>query len=41
MPPWLPADGCGTFRDARRLSPVEVATFAAWNDAGAPAGQPR
>ena len=40
MPPWPPADGCGTFRDSRRLSPVEVATFAAWNDAGAPAGSP-
>ena len=40
MPPWPPADGCGTFRDSRRLSAVEVATFAAWKDAGAPAGKP-
>jgi hypothetical protein len=40
MPPWLPADGCGDFRDARRLSAAEIATFAAWADTGAPAGDP-
>jgi hypothetical protein len=38
MPPWLPAPGCGDFRDSRRLTDLEVATLAAWNQAGAPAG---
>ena len=40
MPPWPPGDGCGSFRDSRRLSPAEVAAFAGWNGAGAPAGDP-
>jgi Copper type II ascorbate-dependent monooxygenase, C-terminal domain len=40
MPPWPPAEGCGQFRNDRRLSAAEVATFAAWNDQGAPAGNP-
>ena len=38
MPPWPPAEGCGTFENTRRLSATEVATFAAWDEGGAPAG---
>lgn len=40
MPPW-PADAsgaCGTFVDARWLSPAEIAMLAAWHATGAPAG---
>jgi hypothetical protein len=40
MPPWLPAAGCGDFRDSRRLTDREIATLGAWNKAGAPAGNP-
>ena len=40
MPPWKPVPGCGDFRDARRLSDADVATLAAWVDAGAPEGNP-
>jgi Copper type II ascorbate-dependent monooxygenase, C-terminal domain len=40
MPPWPPAAGCGDFADARTLSADEIAVFAAWNQAGAPAGDP-
>jgi hypothetical protein len=40
MPPWKPTAGCGDFRDVRRLSSDEIATFAAWSAAGAPAGNP-
>ncbi len=40
MPPWLPAPGCGDFRDSRRLSDAEIATLGAWYQAGAPAGDP-
>jgi hypothetical protein len=40
MPPWMPADGCGDFRDSRRLGAADVATLQAWNAAGAPAGDP-
>src|SRR5690348_1315880 len=28
MPPWKPADGCGSFRDERRLSDAEIQTIA-------------
>jgi peroxiredoxin len=37
MPPWMPA-GTGTFRGERRLTDQEIATLAAWADAGAPEG---
>src|SRR5262245_32075202 len=40
MPPWPPAAGCGDFRNPRRLSAAQIATFAAWDKAGAPAGDP-
>ncbi|HVR60400.1 MAG TPA: hypothetical protein VMU50_00800 [Polyangia bacterium] len=40
MPPWPPADGCGNFRDSRRLTDAEIATLGAWDKAGAPAGDP-
>jgi hypothetical protein len=42
MPPW-PADAsgdCNTFVDQRWLSDADLALFAAWADAGAPAGDP-
>lgn len=38
MPPWKAAEGCGDFRDERRLSDAEIATIAKWADAGAPEG---
>jgi len=40
MPPWPPAAGCGEFLHTRRLTPADIGVFAAWNDAGAPAGNP-
>jgi hypothetical protein len=43
MPPW-PADAsgaCNTFVGARWLDDDAIATFAAWRDAGAPAGEER
>jgi hypothetical protein len=40
MPPWPPAPGCGDFRDARTLTSKEISTLAAWDAAGAPAGDP-
>ena len=40
MPPWPPAPGCGEFLHTRRLAPADIDVFAAWNDAGAPAGNP-
>ena len=40
MPPWPPAAGCGDFADARTLSADEIAVFAAWDQAGAPPGDP-
>ena len=40
MPPWPPAAGCGDFRDARGLSSTEILTIQAWNQMGAPAGDP-
>jgi hypothetical protein len=40
MPPWMPAPGCGTFRDARVLTPAQIATLGAWSVQGAPAGDP-
>ncbi|MEZ5331549.1 MAG: tetratricopeptide repeat protein [Thermoanaerobaculia bacterium] len=38
MPPWQPENPPGTFHGERRLSPEEIATLAAWAEAGAPAG---
>jgi hypothetical protein len=40
MPPWPPAAGCGDFRHPRHLTPAEIATFSAWFNQGAPAGNP-
>jgi len=40
MPPWPPAAGCGDFEGARTLSAAEIAVFAAWEQQGAPAGEP-
>lgn len=39
MPPWLADPGIGKFHNERRLTPQELATLAAWADAGAPAGE--
>ncbi len=41
MPPWKAEPGHGEFLDTRRLSDAEIATLAAWADAGAPAGDPK
>jgi hypothetical protein len=38
MPPWKPVEGCGEFRDERRLSDAEIATIGKWVVAGAPEG---
>lgn len=38
MPPWKPADGCGEFKDERRLTQEEIDTIGKWADAGAPEG---
>lgn len=40
MPPWMPAQGCGDFRDARVLTAREIAVVGAWSAEGAPAGDP-
>ncbi|HYV46461.1 MAG TPA: hypothetical protein VFA20_16465 [Myxococcaceae bacterium] len=40
MPPWKPVPGWGEFRDVRRLSDAEIAVLQAWNEAGAPRGDP-
>jgi mono/diheme cytochrome c family protein len=40
MPPWQPADGCQSFRDARRLTRAETDTLVAWIAQGGPPGQP-
>jgi hypothetical protein len=40
MPPWMPAPGCGDFRDARVLTPLEIATLGAWSAQGTPLGDP-
>ncbi|WP_435018775.1 ascorbate-dependent monooxygenase [Tundrisphaera sp. TA3] len=40
MPPWKPEPGFGEFHDVRRLTDGEIATIAAWADAGAPEGNP-
>jgi hypothetical protein len=38
MPPWKPDASCATFRGERRLSESDIATLAAWVNAGAPEG---
>jgi hypothetical protein len=38
MPPWKAAEGCGDFRDERRLSVNEIDIIAKWVAAGAPEG---
>jgi hypothetical protein len=40
MPPWMPAPGCGTFRDARTITDEQIAILGAWAAQGAPAGDP-
>ncbi len=39
MPPWQPVEGVGKFARARGLSDREIATLAAWRDAGRPEGR--
>ena len=39
MPPWKPVESCGPFHDTRSLTDKEIATLAAWADAGAPEGR--
>src|SRR3954470_21173807 len=41
MPVWLADPAHGTFNNDRRLSEAEIATMAAWVDAGAPEGDPK
>ena len=38
MPPWKPVDGCGDFRDERKLSQDEIDIIAKWVTSGAPEG---
>src|SRR5262249_8918431 len=40
MPPWKPSEGLPFVHD-RRLSDKEIATLAAWVDAGTPEGDPK
>lgn len=40
MPPWSPTELSVPLRDARTLSDQEIATFVAWEKAGAPLGDP-
>lgn len=39
MPPWPAVPGHGEFRNERRLTAEQIATIAAWVDAGAPLGR--
>src|SRR5438045_2986613 len=41
MPPWFADPHVGSFANDPRLSDAEIATIAAWTDAGAPQGDPR
>jgi hypothetical protein len=41
MPPWFADPHIGRFSNDPSLSPGQIATLAAWADAGAPAGDPR
>lgn len=38
MPPWMPDPACREFEGERRLSPDDIATYAAWVEAGTPEG---
>src|SRR5687768_12879696 len=38
MPPWKPVEGCGDFKDERRLTQGEIDVIARWVEAGAPEG---
>ena len=38
MPPWKPVEGCGDFRDERRLTQNDIDTIVKWVDGGAPEG---
>jgi Copper type II ascorbate-dependent monooxygenase, C-terminal domain len=38
MPPWKAVDGCGEFKDERRLSDAEIDVLRQWVEAGAPEG---
>ena len=40
MPPWMPADGCQSYADERRLSQAEIDTLVGWSEAGALLGDP-
>ncbi len=40
MPPWKAEPGYGSFHDERRLTDDQIATIAAWAEAGAPEGDP-
>ena len=40
MPPWLPEDGYGEFRNARTLTAEEIDTLVDWASGGTPEGQP-
>jgi Flp pilus assembly protein TadD/mono/diheme cytochrome c family protein len=40
MPPWLPEEGHGHFRDERRLTDAQIKTIARWVEAGGPEGSP-
>src|SRR5438045_4891872 len=41
MPPWFADPHVGSFANDPRLSDAQIATIAAWTDAGAPQGDPR
>ena len=41
MPPWFADADYGLFANERKLSSHDIATLAAWADAGAPAGNPK
>lgn len=38
MPPWKAVEGCGDFKDARRLPQSDIDTIAKWVENGAPEG---
>ncbi len=40
MPPWMAAPGCQSYQGDESLTDAQIATIAAWADAGAPPGDP-
>jgi len=40
MPPWMPDPDCRTFGDERLLTGLEIDTIVAWEEDGAPEGEP-